>query len=327
MSLQIDSKSQKLGSWRNLESQENKYSMDFTKVGQPTYNTDKFTPNISSAKKLLDRVRPNSEINSGIKSKRHASSAVKFNRGVQDSHKTLIFCSINKELRKKLKTQIPLYDEKNMGHIIYQPTKSKILADNISKGSFVTKFNSSFGKNNLAIYKRPQKPNPSQTILKHIRSEIPEPLNNKKDMTNKSIWWKPYSGNASIQSYNKERDANIHEDQNNFFKSTNYFKLHKNPNKYKSDSNISYYKNRNLTDFRDTIETKPNDNQDNYLYNPELCDLISDKGKFSYKIKDLQKIEDIARTSLHRIYSTKNRTSQNKNSFVNNYLTDPGDYY
>jgi len=239
----------------------------------------------------------------------------------------LIFCSINKELRKKLKTQIPTFDEKNMGHIIYQPTKSKILADNISKGSFVTKFNSNFGKNNLALYKRPQKPNPSHTILKHIRSEIPEPINSKKDMKNKPIWWKPYSGNASIQSYNKERDANIHEDQNSFFKSTNYFKLHKNSDKYKSDSNISYYKNRNFVDFKDTLETKPNDNQDKYLYDPELFDLISDKGKFQYKIKDLQKIEEIARTSLHRIYSTQNRTSSNKNSFVNNYLTEPSDYY
>jgi len=173
-------------------------------------------------KRQLDRIRPTSEVKTGIKRNRTASSAVKFNRGVQDSQKTLIFCSINKELRKKLKTQIPLYDEKNMGHIIYQPTKSKILAENISKGSFVTKFSMNFGK--TALYKRPQKQTRPTTVLKHIRSEIPEIVTDKKDMTNKPVWWKPYSGNASIQSYNKERDASITEDQNNFFKSTNYFK-------------------------------------------------------------------------------------------------------
>lgn len=320
MSLQIDSKSQKLGSWRNLESQENKYSMDLTKVGQPNYKTEKFSPFKSPDKKLFNKIRPTSEINTGIKSKRHASSAVKFNRGVQDSHKTLIFCSINKELRKKLKSQIPIFDEKNMGHIIYQPTKSKILAENISKGSFVTKFSMNFGKTQL--YKRPQKQTRPTTVLKHLRSEIPETFNDNKDMTNKPVWWKPYSGNASIQSYNKERDASITEDQNNFFRSTNYFKQHKSSDRYKSDTNINYNKYKNL-DY--SLEPKPNEQKNEY--NPELCEIIEDKGKFKYKISDLQRIEDIARTSFQRIYSCQNRTSAHRNEFINNYLTEPGDYY
>ena len=53
--------------------------------------------------------------------------------------------------------------------------------------------------------------------------------------------------------------------------------------------------------------------------------MVLDKRKFHFKVKDLQRIEDITKTTFDRIYTAKH-AMRNTEPFINNYLTQPEDY-
>jgi hypothetical protein len=209
--------------------------------------------------------------------------------------KTLIFCSINKDLKRKLKSSVPLFNDRTMGHVIYEPTESKIVKDNISKGSYQKKFLSAHSRNNIAIYKRPEKPAHTRTLLSHLRSTTknamgsPEPA--QLDTGVFPIWWKPYIGTASIQPYNKERDAEVQGDTNIFFNSKNYFRGRVNGRG--SSGYLKGYSGWNGGTSDDSLTIVGGDEERGG--NEGMYNHFAGRKKFGFRIKDMRRIEDIAK--------------------------------
>lgn len=203
-----------------------------------------------------------------------------------------------------------------MGHVIYEPTESRIVKESVSKGTYSRKIISSYGKRNQAIYKKPEKFDSVKTIMKHIRSVRHQKKNEydgSEQLTKYPIWCKPYIGTPSIPAYNKERDQDINRSTNNFLKGFNYF--------YNSGSakRIGNPYGRNIQ----SANSRPRSNLlsiQNYKIEDGIqdsMDLSRKKSSVQFRLINLKKFEDLTEKVKRRRFFNE-KVGQEVNS---NYIT------